>query len=395
MRTRPSTTSTANDPIAALEARIEVQARANAAELQELRAALRAIAPPDEASHAETALERENAELKAKLAVLERQHRELQTMFQEHLCGVQHAATTMAAKVNRLCEVNGNDDAAGPAVQAFDPPAVGKRPAAARASDGPMTAAKRPCRQRDSAVQDQEEAPTVPASEPPAAPLTDEARLRAGMDLTPALVDRFLKHLQVSRTKNGICIVTKRVCRILPASVLSSLMGSGTPPPLPAAYGGLLTGEIIVLPLFLENHWSVTMVFGFHNATSSPATIVFFDTFDSQHREAGIRTHVADFLAAVHHTTRSGAKKPLEFHHDYVKVPFQDSPSDSGLWMLRSVELTLRACSATRKISPHSLFATNFYNVTLEHWICDSVEQARDSIQDRRTAMIETLCCYN
>ncbi|KDO17086.1 hypothetical protein SPRG_17498 [Saprolegnia parasitica CBS 223.65] len=379
MRTRPSTT-TADDPIAALE---------------ELRAALRAIASPDEVSRAKSALERENAELKAKLAVLERQHRELQTMFQEHLCGVQHAATTMAAKVNRLCQVNGNDDAGA---QAFDPPAIGKRPTAARASDGPtmeQAAAKRPCCQRDSAVQDQEEAPTVPASAPPAAPLTDEAQLEAGMDLTPAFVDRFLKHLRASRTKNGICNVTKRVCRTLPASVLSSLMGSGTSPPLPAAYGGLLTAEIVVLPLFLENHWSVTMVFGLHNATNSPATIVFFDSFDSQHREAGIRTHVADFLAAVHHTTRSGAQKPLEFHDDYVKVPFQDHPSDSGLWMLRSVELTLRACSATRKISPHSLFATNFYNMTLEHWIRYGVESARDSIQDRRQTMIERLRCYN
>ncbi|EQC28185.1 hypothetical protein, variant [Saprolegnia diclina VS20] len=390
MRTRVNSTATADDPIAALEARFEAQARANAAELQGLRAALRPVAPPGEASRAKTALERENAELKAELAALKRKHHELQTMFQEHLRGVQLAATTMTTKVHRLCGLNGDDEAAAPTVQAIAPPAVSKRPIATRSSNGSTTeqaTAKRPRRQRKSAVEDPGDPPSV---SPPATTMSDVARLRAGMDLTPQLADRFLKQLR-GRTQNGICGTTKRACRMLPASVLSSLMGSGDPPPSPASYQYLLEAEIVVLPLFYENHWSVVIVFGLHKAADQPAVIVFFDTFDSRLDEAGVRTHVADFLIAVHRSTRSGAKTTLELHNDHVKVPCQDNPNDSGLWMLRNVERALRACTDTRKVCPPSSFLTNFWNVALEHRIRFDVDGAQDTVKDTRRAMLAIL----
>ncbi|KDO24903.1 hypothetical protein SPRG_09547 [Saprolegnia parasitica CBS 223.65] len=406
--------------------------------------------------------------LEHKHGALEHKHGELETVFAEHLRDMQHASTTLAAKFNRLRGLENEVIVSAPTRRVIAPPAAGepanngpfaepvvahspakeptapkragksptKNPAASKRSSESFTekpAAAKPARKdsmdkRTSEGSDSERAAAKrrrciydsDGSEPdvapsanvtpalaPDAPLTDVARLEAGMDLTPALVDRFLNDLR-SRTENGICDVTKQVCRILPASVLSSLMGSGTPPPLPAAYGGLLTAEIIVLPLFLEyppnrkcllrcsrccrNHWSVTMVFGLHDATNSPATIVFLDPMDSWHDEIAIRSRVRAFLVKVHKVHRPLAKAKLVLKEDYLKVQWQDHLNDSGIWVLLNVYLALCACSEARKIYPTSPYATCFYNVTLGHWLCEGVQNAFGmTVQEKRRAMLETL----
>ncbi|KDO17087.1 hypothetical protein SPRG_17499 [Saprolegnia parasitica CBS 223.65] len=354
---------------------------------------------------------------------------------------MQHASTTLAAKFNRLRGLENDDDddapqaiVSAPTTHVIAPPAAGepanngplaepvvahspaeepaapkragksptKTPVASKRSSESFTdkpAAAKPARKDsmeklyDSDGSDPDVAPSANITPAPApdAPLSDVARLEARMDLTPALVDRFLNDLQ-SRTENGICDVTKQVCRMLPASVLSSLMGSGTPPPLPAAYGGLLSAEIIVLPLFLENHWSVTMVFGLHDATNSPATIVFLDPMDSWHDEIAVRSRVRAFLVKVHKVHRPLAKVKLALKEDYLKVQWQDNLNDSGIWVLLNVHLALCACSEARKIYPTSPYATCFYNVTLGHWLREGVQNAFGmTVQEKRRAMLETL----
>ncbi|EQC28188.1 hypothetical protein SDRG_14012 [Saprolegnia diclina VS20] len=335
----------------------------------------------------------------------------------------------MTAKFNRLRGVNvdDNDDSPqattpAPERNAMAPPADGQPAGAGRvpkpaASNSPTEAppalmhtsqrpttkhasAKRPRYQYDSDGSDQDEPSSANATPTlPAASMSDVARLKAGMDLAPALVDHYLELLQ-GHTHNGICDETKRACRMLPASVLSSLMGSGDPQPSPATYQHLLDAEIIVLPLFYEDHWSVTMVFGLHATANQPPVIVFVDTFDSPHREAAVRTHVADFLIAMHRASRMDETATLALHNAYVKAPFHDNPNDSGLWMLRNVERALGACTNTRKICP-SVFATNYNNVTLKHHVrkdvqrvqysfhdAHGVDYAGDSIYNRRKAMI-------
>ncbi|KDO25366.1 hypothetical protein SPRG_09191 [Saprolegnia parasitica CBS 223.65] len=205
------------------------------------------------------------------------------------------------------------------------------------------------------------------------------------MDLTMDLVDRFLAELQ-----DGDCAATKPYCRILPASVLSSLMESGAPLPSPAAYLDLLSTEIVVLPLLQGDHWSVTMVFRLNTAATEPATIAFLDTFDSRHHERTIHAQVRTFLSNVHRESRPRRRQPLNVSEVYVKVPFLRDPNDSGISVLLNVQTTLVEYSETRSARERLRIPSSGINLDgLYHRFCDVAEM----VPDKRDAMLRTLRC--
>ncbi|KDO25339.1 hypothetical protein SPRG_09164 [Saprolegnia parasitica CBS 223.65] len=379
------------DKFADLEARVDAQARATATELQEIRAALRVLgradveAERDDALRTKTALEHENAELKTKLAALSRDHEELRVNFDKLLHDVQHSTASMVAKYNR-----GEGDALAVPGRAVAPPVAGKR-----TSDGPAAAsavAKRPRRHGHGIVAGQGGAASValtPVSAPsPKAPSRSVACLEAGMDLTTDLVDRFLAKLQ-----DGACAATKPYCRILPASVLSSLMESGALVPSPAAYLDLLSTEIVVLPLLLGGHWSVTMVFRLDAAATETARIAFFDTFDSQHQEHAIHAEVHTFLSNVQHESRPRSRQPLNTSKVNFKVPLQRNPNDSGISMLLYVETALFAYSQVRWARNHGNKSpdVDFDAMRLLFEQTLTVANLRMPVHKRRQEMLEAL----
>ncbi|EQC29842.1 hypothetical protein SDRG_12389 [Saprolegnia diclina VS20] len=375
---------------------VETQAQATVATLKELRDAHRVLnrfdveAERDDAlranralQRAKTALERENTELKAKLAALTRDRDEIRFKFDELLLDVRYSVKS--ATYDR-----GEGDFPAASGRAIASHVVGKR-----TSDGPAaTSAAVKRSRRYGAGADKEEAVAsvalFPASAPAEmAPLSDVARLEAGMDLTMNLVDRFLSELQ-----DDLCAATKSYCRILPASVLSSLMGSGAPPPSPAAYLDILSTEIVVLPLLQEDHWSVTMVFRLDAATTTPATIAFFDTYDSVHRERTIHTQVRNFLAAVQRTSRPRSDAPLNLLEGFAKVPLQREPHDSGVLMLLYVQTALLAYSRARMQRESLGVPSPGINFdALCTWLHRAMGRVPGMVQKKRNAMLATLQC--
>ncbi|OQS00156.1 hypothetical protein THRCLA_06186 [Thraustotheca clavata] len=198
--------------------------------------------------------------------------------------------------------------------------------------------------------------------------MEDLERLNPGTYLNDNLIDYYFKWLQ-----SDIFAETKSYCLFMGALFFPALRKGFDRVSTWFTYDDIFSKELIVVPINMNLHWSLAIIFNPIEASKppgerkSPTTIAFLDSLGKFHKKRLIFKFLTDYLGDLYATQGQGS-----FDRDSiapvtkVQCPQQNNLYDCGVYMLLSAQTVVSAYASSRELLKSHIIDVNMADEMIE-----------------------------